>query len=57
MTRPRVWIEPVVGTVMPEISCTSVDLPDPFWPTRPKQSPALTWKVASRTAMNGSGRR
>ena len=41
---------PVSCIAIPEISCVSVDFPDPFAPTMPKNSPRLTSKLTSESA-------
>src|SRR5436309_2460157 len=48
--RPRVTTRPVVGWMMPATICSSVLLPQPLGPTRPRVSPFSTVKPISRSA-------
>ena len=52
--RPFTSRAPRVGRTVPQISCSSVDLPDPFRPIRPTVSPARTERSTSRTAQKSS---
>jgi hypothetical protein len=46
---PSTWISPDVGARRPEISLSSVDLPQPDGPTTTKNSPSLMWKSRGRS--------
>src|SRR3954453_11456067 len=50
-TRPQTRASPSVGTVIPEMTWVSVDLPDPFGPTMPKKEPRGTSKVTPSSAL------
>ncbi|GIU90720.1 MAG: hypothetical protein KatS3mg010_1819 [Acidimicrobiia bacterium] len=53
-SRPRVTISPCVGWRMPATHLSSVDLPDPLWPSRPTVAPCSTSNSTSRTAQKSS---
>src|SRR5262249_34283133 len=53
-TRPRTATSPRLGRTVPQISCNSVDFPEPFRPIRPTVSPRETDSSTSRTAQNSS---
>ena len=52
--RPSTSIVPEVGFAVPAMSFSSVDFPDPFAPTTPKQSPRATVKLTSFSAWTTS---
>ncbi len=52
--RPQTSIFPVSCIAIPEINCVSVDFPEPFAPTMPKNSPRLTSKLTSESAQKRS---
>ena len=52
--RPRVRTVPTSGRITPLIIFSSVDLPEPLRPIRPIDSPALTLKETSSTALKVS---
>jgi hypothetical protein len=53
-TVPHTSTRPWLGTAMPETTCVSVDLPEPFWPTMPKYSPRGISNDTSCNAWNDS---
>jgi hypothetical protein len=51
-TRPLTQISPLVGLVMPQTICSSVDLPQPLRPMMPRLLPRWTSKLMSFSAQN-----
>src|SRR5436190_20106596 len=52
MSRPRKRTAPAVGRSKPVTTLTSVVLPAPFGPTIETNSPSLSWKETSLSALN-----
>ena len=48
------WIWPDVGCKTPQMHLSSVDLPEPLWPTSPTVSLVSTLKLMSLSALNTS---
>src|SRR3954464_10942295 len=52
ISRPKKRTAPAVGRSRPVTTLTSVVLPAPFGPTIETNSPSLTWKETSLSALN-----
>jgi hypothetical protein len=52
-SRPAMTTPPVLGAVSPITMESTVDLPQPEWPTIETNSPSRTWSVKSRTISAG----
>src|SRR5512140_254426 len=51
ISRPRNWIDPLLGASAPAIRLKVVLLPDPFGPIKPRISPSATSKETRSTAL------
>src|SRR3954466_4605204 len=54
-TLPFTVTEPALGVIIPEIICSSVLLPLPFWPMIPNAVPRSTWNDTLSKARNALG--